>query len=353
MLHRNNLWPHPPMDWLRLARRAPLLAALLLALAAAGAARAADDLPVLRADANRTTVSGLSSGGFMAVQYGVAFSASVRGVGVIAGGPYLCAWLPVNGGIEGCMGGAPVGSASWGAALMQAALGQIDPAAGLAAQRIYLFSGTHDETVKPPVMAATRDFYVAAGVPPARLQWVGRLPAGHAFLAPDFGGACGSNGPPYIERCTVRGQPYDQPKAVLQHLQGRLKPPAEPLSATVRPFDQRAFGDEASGLDATGFVYVPQACQPQGRGCAVHVVFHGCRQGAAVVGSDVYKSAGYNRWADSNRLIVLYPQAVATEVPFNPKGCWDWWGYTSLVFATRSGVQLSAIHAMVERLTQP
>lgn len=204
MLHRNNLIAPLPARWRRLAWLACLLACLVLA---AQAAQAADELPVLHADADRTTVSGLSSGGFMAVQYGVAFSASVRGVGVIAGGPYLCAWLPGNGGVEGCMSGTPLGSASWGAALVQSALGQADPAAGVAAQRIYLFSGTHDETVKPPVMAATRDFYVAAGVPPTRLQWVGRLPAGHAFLAPDFGGACGSNGPPYIERCTVRGQP--------------------------------------------------------------------------------------------------------------------------------------------------
>ena len=38
-----------------------------------------------------TTVSGLSSGGYMAVQLHVAHSASVRGAGVLAGGPYYCA----------------------------------------------------------------------------------------------------------------------------------------------------------------------------------------------------------------------------------------------------------------------
>lgn len=37
------------------------------------------------------TVSGLSGGAYMAVQYHVAFSATVSGVGALAGGPYYCA----------------------------------------------------------------------------------------------------------------------------------------------------------------------------------------------------------------------------------------------------------------------
>ena len=37
------------------------------------------------------TVSGISSGGFMAVQHHVVWSADVDGVGSIAGGPYWCA----------------------------------------------------------------------------------------------------------------------------------------------------------------------------------------------------------------------------------------------------------------------
>jgi hypothetical protein len=37
------------------------------------------------------SVSGLSSGAFAAVQYHVAFSGDLLGVGVIAGGPYWCA----------------------------------------------------------------------------------------------------------------------------------------------------------------------------------------------------------------------------------------------------------------------
>lgn len=51
-------------------------------------------------DRTAVTVSGLSSGGFFAHQFHVAFSSLVKGAGVLAGGPYGCVeaipnpWLP-------------------------------------------------------------------------------------------------------------------------------------------------------------------------------------------------------------------------------------------------------------------
>ena len=332
---------------------APLVAALAAAISPA--ARAADLLPALHAAPARTSVSGLSSGAFMAVQYGVAFSSSVAGIGVVAGGPYNCAWVNL-GGILTCMSGAPSGAASWAAAQGFANLGQIDPVANLAKTKVYVFSGTQDQVVRPPAVAATRNFFAAAGVAGGNLAYVNSMPAGHAFIAPGFGNVCATNATPYIDQCKVKSRVYDQPQAVLRHIYGPLKPAMATLSATVTPFDQREFGNASTGLDNIGFVYVPKACDAAtGTGsCAVHVVFHGCKQGASVVGSDVYGSVGYNRWADSNHLIVLYPQVVASQAfPSNPEGCWDWWGYTGLNFQVRSGVQLAAVKAMVDRLTAP
>ena len=43
------------------------------------------------ADIRESSVSGISSGAFMAVQFGTAWSSVIRGVGVVAGGPYWCA----------------------------------------------------------------------------------------------------------------------------------------------------------------------------------------------------------------------------------------------------------------------
>lgn len=59
--------------------------------------------------------------------------------------------------------------------------------------------------------------------------------------------------------------------------------------------------------------------------CRLHVAFHGCRQFAESVGTVFVEHSGLNAWAESNNIIVLYPQTVNSDVlPFNPKACWDW-----------------------------
>ena len=99
-------------------------------------------------------------------------------------------------------------------------------------------------------------------------------------------------------------------------------------------------------------MYVPAACAAER--CAVHVAFHGCRQNADAVGERFVREAGYNRWADTNRVIVLYPQTIARYFyVYNPRGCWDWWGYTGAQYATRNAPQIRAVMAMVERLSAP
>jgi poly(3-hydroxybutyrate) depolymerase len=62
-----------------------------LALSGCKRADAAPPLPTLKIDTSQTTVSGLSSGGFMANQLGYAYSSTFRGVAVFAAGPYMCA----------------------------------------------------------------------------------------------------------------------------------------------------------------------------------------------------------------------------------------------------------------------
>src|SRR6516225_8045573 len=52
------------------------------------------------------------------------------------------------------------------------------------------------------------------------------------------------------------------------------------------------------------------------------------RQSREKVGYAFIKGAGLAEIADTNRLIILFPQVEASMV--NPHGCWDWWGYTDL-----------------------
>jgi poly(3-hydroxybutyrate) depolymerase len=70
------------------------------------------------------------------------------------------------------------------------------------------------------------------------------------------------------------------------------------------------------------------------------------------VGEEFVRYAGYNAWADTNNLIVLYPQVIKRFSPstWNPRGCWDWWGYTGLDYHTQSGAQIRAVKGMIDRL---
>jgi len=35
---------------------------------------------------------------------------------------------------------------------------------------------------------------------------------------------------------------------------------------------------------------------------------------------------------------------------FNPRGCWDWWGYTGPDYHTHTAPQIHAVKAMLDRL---
>ena len=78
-------------------RRASSLLAVLLPLLCAAAgflparSSVAESLPNLGANIKQSSVSGLSSGAFMAVQIEVAHGSDIVGAGIVAGGPFACA----------------------------------------------------------------------------------------------------------------------------------------------------------------------------------------------------------------------------------------------------------------------
>lgn len=321
---------------------------LWLCLVLAQPALAADPLPAYHGDAKESSVSGLSSGAFMAVQYQVAFSASVRGVGVVAGGPYYCS-MGTLAGAGPCMSGPPPSAAGLALTTRQFALaGRIDPVSHLAKRRVYLFSGSQDNTVKTAVVDSADSYFRKLGVPAAQIEYVRGLPAGHAQITPSYGNDCGETKSPYVNHCDWKGEGYDQAGAILKQIYGALQPRAGILSSQVVAFDQTPYTSPGSSLADEGYVYVPRACA-EGAACKVHVALHGCRQYAGAVGDAYYAHAGYNEWADGNRIIVLYPQTTALP-PGNPNGCWDWFGYTGVNFAWKSGVQMRAIKAMADKL---
>src|SRR5262245_61038736 len=155
---------------MRAMRRCPLFGCLA-ALAAAGRVLAADPLPAYGADGDAITVSGISSGGFMAVQFHVAHSRTVTGVGVLAGGPYYCAQGSLWTGFYGCTtpsAWAPLPSVELlkAEADLLARARLIDPTENLSSARAWLFSGGGDRTVAAAVVDAARRFYALYRPPP-------------------------------------------------------------------------------------------------------------------------------------------------------------------------------------------
>lgn len=337
-------------------KSAVLCAAAAWAAAASMSAHAAVALPAYNIDTSQITVSGLSSGGFMANQLGYAYSATFKGVGVFAGGPYMCAG---HSNYTACMYNATVSASML--STMQADLNNwsgtsIDNKSNVAAQKIYMFVGSSDYTVGPNPMNAARTQYTNNGVPAANLEFVQRASTAHVFPT-DFdstgNNACSSSASPYISNCG-----YDGAKAALTKFYGTLAARNNsPAAANYIEFNQSAFTSNP-GMAATGWLYVPASCA-SGTQCKLHVALHGCQQNVATIGDKFVKNTGYTRWADTNNIVVLFPQTKVDSTSratsasgslANPNGCWDWIGWYGSNFAQKAGTQQAAIKAMVDRL---
>ena len=270
----------------------------------------AASLPAYNADIKQTSISGVSSGASMAVQFGTAWSSVVIGVGAVAGGPYGCSEGSGSAALSTCMGGEPAPdlAALIGRTDAWSRSGAIDDTANIARQRIYLFNGYNDAIVRRPVSNALYAFY--ANYRPGSLFYQTAVGAGHAQVTVGYGGGCADNGGEFINRCG-----YDQAGIILQHIYGALIPRNDgTLGGQVVTFRQGEFTGSRrpidDSLDDDGFAFVPAACEAR-EPCRVHVALHGCLQSHRNIAEDFVRHAGYNEWADTNRIIVLYPQIRA------------------------------------------
>jgi poly(3-hydroxybutyrate) depolymerase len=317
---------------------AAVSAVLLGSLSGCGGDKVVATLPALKLDPSRTTVSGLSSGAYMATQVHLAFSDHVAGAALLAGGPYGCGEGSLEVALSRCLNPAsdktPDAIALAGVARQRAEQGSIAPLSGLAGDHVFVLHGTLDTTVGVAVGAAGAEFYRQLGG--AIVEEDNARAIAHTFPTETAGGACDKSEAPYIGRCG-----FDAAGAIFGKLYADASKAPGAGDGELRSFDQNAYRSE--GKDALladkGYLYVPKVCA-SGEACGLHIAFHGCQQNADAVGEAFVREAGYNRWADAYKVVVLYPQARASYAPLNPKACWDWWGYGGADYDTRSGVQL-------------
>jgi len=339
-------------------RRTPLalFAAIGAAVATATVALAAvpppAQGPLPKYNISATYVSGLSSGGFMANQLHIAYSNVFKGAGIFSAGAYDCAQNNLGTALYACMDTLMPRKSP--AELVQltrdrAAAGQIDPVTNLSGDPVWLFHGSSDDTVAPSVNDDLATYYQNLG---ANVVYNKSTAAGHAWVSPIGPNACSATASPYVNNCG--GDPV---KEMLTHLWGGVNTASTAaLTGKLIQFNQNTFtpggSPSAISLGDDGFAYVPQACQ-SGSACKLMVTLHGCYQYYGLVGNTLMDKAYLNEYADTNNMIVLYPQA--TTMTGNPRGCWDWWGYQSSQYAVKDGPQMKAVMNMVAALggTEP
>ena len=370
-------------------RLSMLLALLIGVLTPMSGAPAPISLPRYNVDRTQTSLSGLSAGGYMAVQMQIAHSSIIKGAGIFAAGPYQCSEGDLQTALSRCMSpgvGNPAPSSADIARFAdrtrsRAAAGVLDDPANLARQKVWIFSGKNDQIVVADVVKALALYY-AKFIPANQISsfdepgkqfntyhnWVvvdgDRRVNRHCEHINEF-----TSHDSYINDCD-----YDAAGALLQYIYGPLRARnAGILSGAFIEFNQGEFvvNPGSKSLADSGWIYVPSNCA-SGAACRLHVAFHGCYQYYGHVGDAFIKNTGLNQWADTNSFIILYPQATSTGnfvdwfdffhrlwgIPNNPRGCFDWWGYNdsgsaqSKTYDTKSGAQIVAIKAMIDRITQ-
>lgn len=386
---------------------------LFLALVSAiSVARADDGLGLKRGgNASDVSVSGVSSGAAMAVQYAVGHSASIAGVGSIAGPPWGCADGSASQAINKCMCGRQDPDNKIDVARQLAATGKIDSLSAsskpLRLSRSYVFQSPADAVVVEKSGEANIAFLSSFIGNSPKVDWGneadGSDKAGHGIIAPDsHNESCQADGTEttYIRRCGAEDNagkmfhalyddgnlPFDPTKRVndipetevwqfdQQHLIDLVKPGTTVAPDTIWwwfwtfPSERRKNFDMAE----KGYIYVPPSCRQAGSSCRVHIALHGCKQNA----KDFANKAGYNNWAEHYKVIVVYPaiepsaslseeacqapplDSAIDELPIklNPNGCWDWWGYLDTSkqkdrYLTKASPQMRVIERIIGEVT--
>lgn len=290
------------------------------------------------------SVSGVSSGGYMASQFHVAYSSKISAVGIIAGGPYWCARGDISRALGYCMkGGSGTDPLLINEYIEHAQQERnIDAVSNLKNDKVWIFHGAKDIIMANSISRAIKDFY-SQYTSIDNINEIYDIPVNHGMPTISTGVQCDTIGGSFLNACN-----YDAAGEILETFYGHLKTRSEAKGNLIK-IDQSLYKD--AHLTNEGYVYIPSQCT-KNKTCELHTVFHGCIQSTEFIGKDFINGAGYNQWAESNNIVIFYPQVKSSQFsPMNPKGCWDWWGYTSENYANNKGPQMMAINAMINNIS--
>lgn len=293
----------------------------------------------------------------------MAHSSYVQGVGIVAGGPYAC--VKKHPLIINCLGIVPLFTINnellIEEAHRQSSEGAIDPIINVANQKVFIYSGQQDTTITNNVVRKTVDFYNTVG-DLNKVQFVERR--GEHNFPTDFdaqgNGNCAIPFYPFVANCG-----YDGAGNLLRHVLGTQlnnRNDGDPTGILVK-FSQSELHPNPSsiGLGEHGFLYIPDDCLNLDVQCKLHVVFHGCQQSVTYLfhrNMQFIRNSGYIRMADTNRIILAFPQTVSRLIrpsfpyvhPGSLLACWDFFGIYGNDYSTKYGAQIHAIQNLVNKI---
>lgn len=287
-------------------------------------------LPLITS-ARSLTISGISSGGFMASQMATIYSDQFTGVATVAGGVFFCAENvfqknladygtsayfnygintegifkvidplkvnPVPAGLSAPNYIEPLKSnplyQAMGVCMQRpekahqaedtknpgamdlgflndfANQGLIADTSNISQQRVLIYQGSNDRTVNPGMADKVQEFYSRLGVGESELQMVSSS-GNHNFPTDrDDGTACSEARPPYVANCKM-----DLAGQVLNHLLDRPLVRAKYNESNLHIIAQ---ADAPNSLATYGYLYANAFCLNNPSACDVHVALHGCK----------------------------------------------------------------------------
>jgi poly(3-hydroxybutyrate) depolymerase len=388
------------------------------------------------------SISGISSGGFMANQMATIFSSEFSGVGTVAGGFYYCAqdylpkkvkqdantigssnlflfepttklltdtmnpfiifngvhpqtWFrpqkanPIYLSVAVCMGDPE--KAEWPAEYLKNNEEKklVDPLVNMQNQKVFIYQGKVDSVLNAKMLDRLKESYLSNGVKEENIQML--LGEGsHNFPTDRKDGIdCSAEEVPYVASCgqNVAGKILthfvDERLSRDLYLKEHIYLVDQTNRENLNKPEDEWIGPGAS-LAPYGYLYANDFCLQNPQACHTHVAIHGCKMSDSyqedfqtqyqnqvntykilnmrsrkdlrglisflpVIENKVNQygllkfvmDSGYIEYAEKNNLMILFPQTWITEnsYPYNPKGCWDWFGWTGDQYATNKGAE--------------
>lgn len=408
-------------------------------------------------DINKVTISGISSGGFMANQMATIYSSEFSGVGTVAGGFYYCAqdylpkkvkqdantigstnlflfepttkmvsdtlnpfiifqgvnpqtWFrpqkgnPIYLSVAVCMGEPDKAELPAEVLKKNAERKLIDPLHHMKEQKVFIFQGKNDSVLNYKMQDKMKEYYLSNGVSENKIE-VLTGEGSHNFPTDRTDGIkCESEEVPYVSSCglNVAGNLLDHlldgnlVRGAFNKEHIYLVDQTNLLNKDKTDVPENEWIQPGESLAPYGYLYAGEKCLKNPGSCRLHVALHGCKMSDSYQESfqeqyqkqvNTYKilnmrtkkdwrffsvlpaiedkvnqygllkfvlDSGYIEYAEENDLMILFPQTWISEknYPYNPKGCWDWFGWTGDQYATKKGAEskwlMSFIRAIAE-----